>query len=234
MAVEVQKQIVAAPTPPAHRLAAFWRNPVGKKALMAVSGIILFLYVLVHMLANLQVYAGPGALDRYAQFLRVSPPLLWTARVILLAALVVHVVAGVQLWLQKRTARPTGYAEYHPVVASPASRTMIWSGVLIFAFVVYHLLDLTIGTANPDFEEGRVFHNVIVSLARGGADVAYLVATVALGFHLWHGLKSMFQSLGWMSARWVRPERRFAVLFAVIIAVGFATIPLAVAFGFGR
>ena len=220
--------------PPPGRLAALWRNAIGKKALMAVTGVVLFLYVLVHMLANLQLFAGPGPLDRYAKLLHGAPALLWTVRVILLLCLAVHVIAGVQLWLRKRSARPISYGRYAPVVASPASRTMIWSGVLIFGFVVYHLLDLTIGTANPGFEEGAVYRNVVASLARGGAALAYLAALVALGFHLWHGLGSMFQSVGLSSAGWIRPERRFAVLFALAIAAGFAAIPISVALGLGR
>ncbi len=232
--MRAEKDMERPPSPPRSRLLTFWRNPIGKKALMAVTGIVLFVYVLVHMLANLQLFAGPGPLDRYARLLHGSMALLWTARAILILCVVVHVVAGVQLWLQKRSARPMGYGDYQPVVSTPASRTMIWSGILILGFVVYHLLDLTVGVANPSFEEARVYHNVLASLARVGAAVFYLVAMVGLGFHLWHGLKSMWQSLGWMSAPWVRPERRFAVLFAFLVAAGFASIPLAVVFGFGR
>ena len=232
MRVETDVDVMAAARP--GMLRSLWVNPVGRKALMAVSGVVLFLYVLAHMLGNLQIFGGEAPLDRYAQLLHASPPFLWTARVILLAALAVHVVAGVQLWVEKRRARPVGYATYAPVVATPASRTMFWSGILILGFVVYHVLDLTAGVVNPDFEEGQVYRNVLASLSRAGASLFYLVALVGLGFHLFHGLRSMFQSLGFMSAGWLRPERRFATLFAVLVAIGFGAIPVAVLLGLGR
>ncbi len=219
---------------PPSRLAALWRNAIGKKALMAATGIVMFLYVLVHMLANLQVYAGPGAIDRYAALLHATPPLLWTARVVLLAAVAVHAVAGVQLYFQKRRARPVAYSQHAAVAATAASRTMIWSGALIFLFVVYHLLDLTTGAVNPGFEEGHVFRNVVASFARAGASIAYLVAMLALAFHLWHGLWSMFQSLGASSSRVTVGVKRFAAVFATLVAVGFASIPLAIVFGLLR
>jgi len=219
-----------APRPPS-RVAAFWGNPIGKKALMSVTGIVLALYVLAHMLGNLQIFGGPGPINRYAALLHASPPLLWTARVILLAALLVHVVAGVQLWLDKRAARPVEYRELRPVVSSTASRTMIVSGLLILLFVVYHVLDLTIGVANPSYVELDPYHNVIASLGRAAAAIAYVVAMVALGFHLWHGLWSMSQSLGVASARLTPGVKRVAVFFATIIALGFISIPVAVLVG---
>jgi succinate dehydrogenase / fumarate reductase cytochrome b subunit len=213
------------------RVAALWRSAVGKKALMAVTGIVLFVYVLVHMLANLQIYQGPGPIDRYAELLHGAPALLWTARVILLAAVLVHIVAGVQLWFQKRAARPVGYQELRPVASSVASRTMIVSGLLILLFVVYHLLDLTFGVANPSFVPLDPYHNMIASFGRAAASAAYVVAMVALGFHLWHGLWSMFQSLGMAGARLTPGVKRFAVVFATAIALGFVSIPVAVLVG---
>ncbi len=219
------------PPPRASRLGALWTSLVGKKALMAATGIILFAFVLGHMIGNLQAFEGPGRLNAYARFLRIEPPLLWTVRIVLLAAFLVHAIAGVQLWLARRDARPIEYRQYQPSVSSPASRTMIWTGFLILAFVVYHLLDLTFGVANPSFREGDVFHNLVASLGRAVAAIFYVVAVAGLGVHLWHGLWSMFQSLG-VSNRAYRPGlEQFAVTFAVILAVGFAAIPLAVLFG---
>ncbi|HYG67433.1 MAG TPA: succinate dehydrogenase cytochrome b subunit [Anaeromyxobacteraceae bacterium] len=230
--MEASAPAIERPAPRPSRLAALWKNAIGKKWLMAVTGIVLFAYVLVHMLANLQVYSGSAeTLNAYGRFLRIAPALLWAARIVLLAALAVHVVAGVQLYLGKKRARPQDYAQWTPAVSSPASRTMIWSGFLIFAFVVYHLLDLTIGTANPDFRHGDIYHNIIVSLAQLGASIAYLVAMLALGFHLWHGLWSMFQSLGVANRAWLRPLKKFAVIAATLIALGFASIPIAVLTG---
>lgn len=230
--MDATSHAIERPVPRPSRLGAFWNNAIGKKWLMAVTGLVLFAYVLVHMLANLQVFSGSAeTLNAYGRFLRIAPALLWIARVALLAALAVHVVAGVQLYFQKKRARPVDYAQWTATVSSPASRTMLWSGLLIFGFVVYHLLDLTVGTANPDFVHGDIYHNIIVSLAQAGASIAYLVAMVALGFHLWHGLWSMFQSVGVANRRWLRTMKQAAVITATLIALGFASIPIAVLTG---
>jgi succinate dehydrogenase / fumarate reductase, cytochrome b subunit len=222
---------IVEPPPPTSRLAAFWRNAIGKKALMAVTGIVLFLFVLVHMLGNLQAFQGAEALDDYAELLRVSPALLWGLRLVLLAAVLVHAVAGIQLWMMRKSARPIDYQEYRATDSSAASRTMIWSGFLILGFVVYHLLDLTFGVTNPDFREGEVFHNTVASLGRATAAVFYVVAVAGLGVHLWHGLRSMFQPLGISTRAFTPGLQRLAVFFAVILTVGFAAVPLAVLFG---
>jgi succinate dehydrogenase / fumarate reductase, cytochrome b subunit len=230
--MDASPRAIERPAPRPSRLGALWNDAIGKKWLMAVTGIVLFAYVLVHMVANLQVFSGsPETLNAYGRFLRIAPALLWAARIVLLAALAVHVVAGVQLYFQKKRARPHDYAQWTPTVSNPASRSMIWSGFLIFGFVVYHLLDLTTGTVNPDFRHGDIYHNIIVSLAQAGASIAYLVAMLALGFHLWHGLWSMFQSLGVSNRRWLRPMKQFAVVAATLVALGFASIPIAVLTG---
>ncbi len=213
------------------RLGTLWSSLVGKKALMAGSGIVLFAFVLGHMIGNLQAFEGPARLNRYAELLRVEPPLLWTVRIVLVVAVLVHAVAGIQLWLARRDSRPVGYRRYEPTVSTPASRTMIWSGFLVLGFVIYHLLDLTFGVANPAFVRGDVFHNLVASLARAAAAIFYVVAVAGLGVHLWHGLWSMWQSLGISNRAYTPGLKRFAVTFAVILAVGFAAIPLAVVFG---
>jgi succinate dehydrogenase / fumarate reductase cytochrome b subunit len=220
------------PAPPrASGLVAFWHSAIGKKALMAVSGIVLFLFVLVHMLANLQAFVGAEALDRYAEQLRVFPALLWGTRIVLAVAAIVHVVAAFQLWVTRQHARPVSYRDYRATVSTPASRTMIWSGFLILGFVVYHLLDLTFGVVNPDFRDGEVFHNLVVSLGRAAAALFYVVAVAGLGFHLWHGLWSMFQSLGVSSRAFTPGLRRFAAVFGTLLAVGFAAVPIAILLG---
>jgi len=213
------------------RLGLLWRSTVGKKAIMAATGLVLGLYVFFHLLGNLQVFAGPAQIDAYARLLHISPPLLWTIRIVLLAALLLHVVAGVELWARARRARPVAYAEYRPEASSTASRTMIWSGILIFAFVVYHVLDLTVGVIHPGYREGAVYHNLVVGFGQVSGVVAYLVAMVALGFHLWHGVYSMFQSLGLGSRRLTPQLQRFAAGLATLLALGFSSIPLAVLVG---
>ena len=225
------RTLPARPAPRGSRLGALWASAVGKKALMAVTGIALFAYVVGHLAGNLQVFTGPEQLNRYAQLLHVAPALLWAVRIVLLAALVVHVVAGVELHLARRLARPVPYASYRPADSSAASRTMIWSGLLILAFVVYHVLDLTVGVANPSFVEGDVYHNVLATFGRAVGALAYVIAMIGLGFHLWHGLYSMFQSLGVSNRRFTPTAQRFAAGMAVILTLGFASIPIAVFLG---
>jgi succinate dehydrogenase / fumarate reductase cytochrome b subunit len=229
--MSVTAKEIAGAAPPSSRAAALWRSVIGRKALMAVSGLVLFGYVVAHMLGNLQAFEGAEKLDGYAAALRRVPSLLWTVRALLLAAALVHVVAGIQLWLERRAARPVGYQEWSPSGSTFASRTMIWSGFLVLGFVAYHLLDLTFGVANPDFREGEVFHNLVATLSRAVAATFYVLAVAGLGVHLWHGLWSMFQSVGVATRTYTAGLKRFAVAFAVILAVGFAAIPLAVLFG---
>ena len=220
-----------APSPGTSRPVVLWRSFVGRKALMAVTGLVLFAYVLVHMAGNLQAFEGAAALDRYAQQLRAFPVLLWTVRAILLVAVVLHAVAGVDLWALHRRVRPVEYRDWRPSGSTPASRTMIVSGLLLLGFVAYHLLDLTFGVTNPDFRAGEVFHNVVASFGRATALAFYLAALVGLGFHLWHGLYSASQSLG-VASRVLSPGiRRVAAALATIVTVGFAAVPLAVLFG---
>ncbi|HEY7724371.1 MAG TPA: succinate dehydrogenase cytochrome b subunit [Anaeromyxobacteraceae bacterium] len=235
--MSVASKTIAAPAP--GRITLFWASSIGKKALMALTGIVLFLYVLGHLLGNLQLYLGPDstgaqAIDRYARFLHESKGLLWTARTVIGLSFLVHAVAGIQLHLAKAAARPVPYHQKESVNSTVASRTMIWTGVLILGFVVYHLLHLTVGSAHPDFREGQVFHNVTVGLARGGAALAYVVAMVALGFHLRHGLYSLFQSLGAGNPAITRNVYVVAAWVGTAIALANLSFPLAALVGFGR
>lgn len=215
------------------RLGALWRTAIGKKALMAVTGIVLFLFVVGHMVGNLQMLKGDGgaAINHYAELLRISMPFLWFVRIVLLAAALVHAVAGIQLWLDRQKARPVTYQDYRPVVSSAASRTMIWSGLLILAFVVYHLLDLTVGVIHPEFEHGQVYANVLRSLGSIAGGGFYVIAMIGLGFHLWHGLWSIFQSLGFANRGLSATIQKVAIGAAVLLTLGFAAIPLAVLVG---
>jgi succinate dehydrogenase / fumarate reductase, cytochrome b subunit len=224
------KTISADALPRPSRLGTLWRSHVGRKALMAVTGLVLTVFVVVHMVANLQAFQGT-ALDRYAAQLRVFPVLLWTARAVLLLAAVVHVAAGVDLWVARRRARPVDYRDFNPEGSTAASRTMIWSGFLILGFLVYHLLDLTFGVANPDFRHGEVLHNLVVSLSRVAAVLLYVAAVIGLGFHLWHGLWSTFQSLGASNRAFTPGIQKVAAAVATLLAVGFSAVPLAVLFG---
>ncbi len=213
------------------RLGLLWRSTIGKKIIMAVTGLVLVLYVFVHMLGNLQVFAGPEKIDAYGRLLRAAPALLWTARIVLLAAVVAHAWAGIELQLRARQARGVAYADYRPGASSAASRTMLWSGLLVLLFVVYHVLDLTVGVVHPDFREGEIYWNLVQRFGQITGVAAYLIAMVALAFHLWHGIYSMFQSLGLSNRRLTPQVQRFAAGFATVLTIGFSAIPLAVIVG---
>ena len=222
----------------------FYRSAIGKKAVMAATGLILFGWIFLHMLGNLKLYMGPEHLNEYAYFLRTmgapavpETGLLWLSRIILLVAVVFHIHAAYALTMMNRAARPVGYRDRQFAKATYASRTMRWGGVIILLFVIYHLLHLTTGQAHRDFVEGDVFHNVVSPV--GGLQVwwiaaVYIVANLALGLHLYHGLWAMFGSLGWTSRRFEAWRRTFATAFAVIITVGNLSFPLAVLSGFVR
>jgi succinate dehydrogenase / fumarate reductase cytochrome b subunit len=212
-----------------------YSTDVGKKYAMAVSGTLMMLFVFVHMLGNLKLYLGASTLDAYSRWLRTagepalpSETLLWGVRIVLLAAVVVHVHAAYSLTLVNRRARPEAYRAPRDYVAADfASRTMRWTGIIVALFVVFHLLDLTWGTANPSFRAGDPYHNVVVSFQRWPVAVAYIVANLALATHLYHGASSLFQSIGWI----VRRRRAFAIAFAAAIAAGNVSFPLAVLAG---
>ncbi len=225
------KDAVIGPGP--SRLSIFWMSTVGKKVLMALSGIILFAYVIAHMLGNMQIYMGSEVIKRYAEFLHSNEGLLWTARIVLLAAVLVHAVAGIQLWARKREARPIPYRNKENIQATPASRTMIWTGVIIAVFVVYHVLDLTVGSAHAgQYRELDPAFNITQGFAYFPAALAYIVAMVALGFHLWHGVYSMFGTLGLDSARYMTSVRRIAAFLATVIALANISVPVGVLTGF--
>lgn len=211
----------------------FYDSTIGKKTVMAVTGAILFGFVLLHMAGNLQVFLGPEKFDAYGRLLRTEPALLWAARGILLISVVMHIVASIQLTTIKKRARPIGYKKWTPVDSSYAARTMMWSGPIIAAFIVYHILHFTLGTVHPNFQEGHVYDNVISGFRVIPVSIAYIVAMVLLGMHLNHGVWSMFQSLGVSNPRYLAGLRRFAALFSILIVLGFISIPLAVMAGYG-
>ena len=211
-----------------NRMALFWQSSVGKKAVMAVTGLILVAYLLIHVLANLLVFSGPDRINRYAQLLHASGTALWGARLVLLAAAVLHIVAATQLALRSRAARPQPYAGGSaPQVSTFAARTMRWGGALILLFLVYHILHFTTGTAHPDFVELNPHHNVVTGFRSPLVAGVYLLAMVAVGLHLYHGIWSSGRSLG-LSQPSPRPlHRRLAVVLAAFVWVGFTAIVVA-------
>ena len=218
----------------------FLGSSVGKKAVMAVTGIVLFGFVLAHMVGNLKLYQGAEKMDAYAHWLREIgtpglPPsgVLWILRLILLLAVALHFWSAAQLTIDNRRARPVRYRQHQAVKADYASRTMVWGGVIIALFVIYHLAHFTWGFAwaHPDFVYGSVYHNVVTGFRVWWVSAFYIVAQVALGFHLYHGLWSLFQSLGLNNPRFNPWRRHFARVFAVVISVANISFPIAVLTG---
>jgi succinate dehydrogenase / fumarate reductase cytochrome b subunit len=229
------------PRPPArgHWVLRFWHSAVGKKWVMGVSGIMLLGFVLAHMVGNLKLYLGKSHINEYGEWLRnVGEPavprtvLLWGLRLGLIAAFALHIIAAYQLTRMNRRARPTAYQSPRDYVAANfASRTMRWTGIIIALFLIFHLLDLTWGPANPDFVRGDPYDNLIESFQRVPVAIAYIVANIALAIHIFHGAWSMFQSLGWNNPRWNAARRYFAAGFAILIGIGNVSMPLLVVTG---
>lgn len=209
----------------------FWDSTIGKKATMAVTGVILFGFVIGHMAGNLQVYLGQEKLDAYAAFLQHTPALLWGARITLLVSVFLHVSAAISLAALKRKARPQAYVKQQSIASSYASRTMYWSGPLLFLFIVYHLLHFTTGQAHPNFHEGQVYRNLVTGFQNVPASLVYIVAMLMLGTHLYHGVWSMFQSLGINHPRYTPWFKRLAAVASALLVGGNVSIPVAVMTG---
>lgn len=225
----------AAAFPPA-ATATFVRSTVGRKVIMAVTGFILFGFVLGHLAGNLLLYKGPEAIRDYALFLRsfLHGAGLWIARAGLLVSAVLHVWAATSLTLQSRAARPVAYRKWEARDSTYASRTMRWSGVIVLVFIVYHLMHFTFGTAHPDFRELQPYHNVVAGFKVVPVSLFYIFAMVLLGLHLDHGFWSMLRTLGLGHPRYARYARLAAAGFAIIIVVGNVSFPIAVLMGWVR
>jgi succinate dehydrogenase / fumarate reductase cytochrome b subunit len=221
-------------------IGSFYRSAIGKKAVMAVTGVMLFGWIFGHMLGNLKVFLGAEHLNTYAEWLRTmgapampNSALLWILRVVMLVAVVLHIVAATQLTLMSRAARPTAYRVRNNEASSYASRTMRWGGVIILLFIFYHLAHLTFGghVTPVKFIQGDVYHNVVAGFQVWWVSAIYIIANLALGLHLYHGLWSMFNSLGLNHQRFNLWRRYFAIAFALIITVGNLSMPVAVLAG---
>jgi succinate dehydrogenase / fumarate reductase cytochrome b subunit len=220
-------------------LIQFWRSAICKKWLMAISGIVLMGYVLAHMVGNLKVFLGKGEINAYADWLRTlgepAAPrtvVLWVLRTVIITAFFVHILAAYQLTVMNRKARPARYQSPRDYAAANfASRTMRWTGIIVGLFVIFHLLDLTWGPANPHFVRGDPYDNLFYSFQRVPVAIIYILAMLALGIHIFHGAWSMFQSLGLNNPRWNIWRRYFAIGFAVVVTVGNVSMPLLITTG---
>ncbi|MFE9396628.1 succinate dehydrogenase [Streptomyces flavidovirens] len=216
---------------------SFWGSTVGKKTVMAVSGLIMLMYLVAHMLGNLKIFFGSGEFNAYAHWLRtMGEPLLhyewalWIVRVVLLAAVVLHGVAAYQLSRRDIRARPSKYVHKRRR-ASYATRTMRWGGIILALFIVWHLLDLTTLTVNENAQPGRPYENVVATFSTWYGNVIYLVAMLAVGLHIRHGFWSAAQTLGVGNARRDRILKATANGLALVLTAGFISVPVAVMTG---
>lgn len=222
----------------------FWASTIGKKMVMAVSGLILVGFVIGHMAGNLKVFMGQDEhgvykLDHYAEFLRTmgsdfagEGTLLWGVRIVLLVALIAHVASGISLSILNRKAKPQNYAVPRYRSANAASRTMLYGGLALLTFIVLHILHFTTGTIyGPSFQEGHVYSNVWWAFQNKLTALLYILAMGALSLHLYHGTWSMFQTLGVDTPAWNKGIKTGAKILAVLLFVGFSIVPFAITFG---
>ncbi len=214
-----------------NRLFALWGTTVGKKVAMAVTGIVMILFLVSHMISNVLIFRNPEHLDSYAAWLRSLGPALWVARAGLLACVIIHIIAAYQLTMLARRARPVAYGKHEHQVATYASRTMRWGGVVLLIFIVFHILHFTTGTFLPGWREGTVGANVVLGFQSTPVAIFYLVAMLFLGLHFSHGIWSAFQTLGLNHPSYNRSRRLLAWGLAILVAGGLATIPAAAILG---
>jgi len=215
-------------------VARFYDSSIGKKVIMALTGAVLFGFLIGHMLGNLQVFLGREVMNHYAETLHGNLPLLWGVRILLLVSVLLHTWAAVQLTAVKAAARPVPYVKPANVQATTGSRTMMLSGPVIALFVIGHLLHLTTGTLHPRFVELHAYENVVNGFSNPIASVLYIIAMILVGFHLSHGIWSMFQSVGFSHPRYTPWIKKFSGVFAWVLIAGFIAVPISVLAGLVR
>lgn len=219
---------------------------MGKKYLMAVTGFLLFLFVIGHLVGNLQVFLGPEAINRYGHFLQSNYELVWPARIGLLVIVGLHIWSAAKLSLENKAARPIAYATYQPIGSTYASRTMLMSGLIVLAFIIYHLLHFTVQTQylngtgqnfttfiDPE-KRHDIFKMMVVGFNNGWVSAFYILGMALLCLHLSHGVSSMFQSIGWKNETYRPVLDKGARVLAALIFLGYTSIPVAILLGYGK
>src|SRR5437899_2694971 len=227
-------------------LANIFSSSLGRKYIMAVTGFVLFLFVIGHLAGNLQIFLGPEAINRYGHFLQTNVELIWPARIFLLLMVGLHIWAASKLSLENRAARPIGYVQYQPFGSSYASRTMLMSGIIILVFVIYHILHFTVqwqyvnftGQSFVDFTDPQKRHDIFKMMVVGFSNIwvcgFYILGLALLCLHLSHGASSMFQSIGWKNQAYGPLLDKVARIVAILIFAGYISIPIAILCGYGR
>jgi succinate dehydrogenase / fumarate reductase, cytochrome b subunit len=214
---------------PARPMERHWTT-AARKALVATSGLLMWGWCYLHLLGNLTAFAGSDAMDAYAALLRRGRGWpLWSLRLLLGTALLGHVLLAAGLFVRARRARPVRYAVTGHQTASRASRSMRWSGILLLSFIIFHVLHLTVGALHPDFKPGQVYANLVRGLGSGLVVIWYVLAAAALGLHLSHGVCAAPVSLGWRVPQ--RTLARVAAVLGLVLGLGFASVPVAIALG---
>jgi succinate dehydrogenase / fumarate reductase cytochrome b subunit len=226
--------------------ANIFSSSLGKKYIMAISGLVLFLFVVAHLLGNLQIFLGPEAINRYGHFLQSNVEILWPARIFLLLMIGLHIWSAIKLSIENKAARPVPYANWNPTVASYASRTMLMSGIIVFVFIVYHLLHYTVlvqsvnltGQNFASFEDSQgrhdIFKMMVVGFQKPLVSGFYIIGIALLCLHLSHGVSAMFQSLGWKNKIYGPCLDKGAKVLAWLIFLGYISIPTAILLGYGK
>jgi len=227
-----------------NRLMALWRTVIGKKIVMAVTGVVLIGFVIGHVLGNLKIFSGPNEINAYSRFLReVGQPelgygqLLWIVRSVLLVCVILHITAAVQLTRLNWAARPVGYTVKRNIKTTFAARMMRWGGLLLAVFIIFHLLHLTggmVGFRAGQFQHLAVYQNVVAAFAVWPIALFYIAAMCALCLHLSHGIWSMLQTLGWSTARNEAKLKLLSRVIALLVFIGFTSVPVAVMAGWLR
>lgn len=214
----------------------FLSSSVGRKILMALTGVLMFFFIIIHVVGNSTIYLG--WLNAYAEHLHALPPLVWAFRLVMLTLFVLHVFYGIQLTLENNSAKPVAYAVKNNLRATFASKNMIWTGVIIAVFLVYHLLHFTLHVTNPDISSGvdalgrpDVFHMVVFSFQKVGIVAIYVVAMIALALHLSHGIQSFFQTLGLNTQDLLQSFVKAAAIIAAVLFIGYVSIPIVILIG---
>jgi succinate dehydrogenase / fumarate reductase cytochrome b subunit len=222
-----------------------FRSSLGKKYIMAASGLLMFLFVIGHLAGNLQFFLGAESINRYGHFLQTNLELIWPARIILLIVLILHVWAAIKLSAENKAARPVPYANLNPTVASYASRTMLMSGLIVFVFIIYHLLHYTFVIKNINFthqdfagfedlqKRHDIFKMMVIGFSNLWVSLFYMIGIGLLCLHLSHGVSAMFQSLGWKNKVYGPCLDSLARYLAVLIFIGYVSIPISVMAGYG-
>lgn len=229
MSVTVANKVIMEGAP------GLWWSSIGMKVVMAVTGFSFIGFIIGHLAGNLQIFIGQDQLNTYAEFLHSLGEILWVERIVIALFFIVHIVYGVTLFFQNNSARPTGYRKSSTIQATYTSRTMIWTGLLVLSFVVYHLLHYTFIVTNPEYTQlkdplGRfdVYSMVILGFQNIYISIVYIIALFFLALHLSHALPSLFQTVGLIHHKLRGPEKNIGRIFALIIFIGYVSIPLAV------